>query len=48
MTTLTREQAAQRFAELPMPSTKDEHWRYSSARDYAGRPGPVPVRTHWS
>ena len=29
MTTLTREQAAKRFAELPLPSTKDEHWRFT-------------------
>ena len=23
------------------------HWRYSSARDYEGRPGLVPVTTEW-
>ncbi len=23
------------------------HWRYSSARDYAGRPGPIDVVTDW-
>ena len=38
MTTLTREQAAQRFAELPLPSTKDEHWRFTSLRGF----DPVP------
>ena len=30
MTTLTREQAAKRFAELPLPSTSDEHWRFTT------------------
>ncbi len=34
MTTLTREQAAKRFAELPLPSTKDEHWRFTSLRGF--------------
>jgi len=24
-----------------------EHWRYSSARDYAGREGLIPVFTEW-
>ncbi|HUZ82380.1 MAG TPA: Fe-S cluster assembly protein SufD [Gaiellaceae bacterium] len=34
MTTLTREQAAKRFAELPLPSTKDEHWRFTDLRGF--------------
>jgi Fe-S cluster assembly protein SufD len=35
MTTLTREQAAKRFAELPLPSTADEHWRFTDLRGFA-------------
>ncbi len=38
MTTLTREQAAQRFAELPLPSTKDEHWRFTDLRGFDPAP----------
>jgi Fe-S cluster assembly protein SufD len=34
MTTLTREQAAKRFAELPLPSTSDEHWRFTDLRGF--------------
>ena len=34
MTTLTREQAATRFAELPLPSTSDEHWRFTNLRGF--------------
>ena len=34
MTTLTREQAATRFAELPLPSTSDEHWRFTDLRGF--------------
>jgi Fe-S cluster assembly protein SufD len=44
-TTLTREQAAKRFDELPLPSTKDEHWRFTSLRGFSpdGQvPGTVP------
>src|SRR4051794_15996368 len=37
MTTLTREQAAKRFAELPLPSTKDEHWRFTDLRGFDPR-----------
>ena len=33
-TTLTREQAAKRFAELPLPSTADEHWRFTDLRGF--------------
>jgi Fe-S cluster assembly protein SufD len=44
-TTLTRDQAAKRFDELPLPTTKDEHWRFTSLRGFApdGQvPGTVP------
>jgi Fe-S cluster assembly protein SufD len=44
-TTLTRDEAAQRFDELPLPSTKDEHWRFTSLRGFSpdGQvPGTVP------
>jgi Fe-S cluster assembly protein SufD len=44
-TTLTRDQAAKRFDELPLPSTKDEHWRFTSLRGFSpdGQvPGTVP------
>jgi Fe-S cluster assembly protein SufD len=34
MTTLTRDQAAKRFAELPLPSTADEHWRFTDLRGF--------------
>jgi Fe-S cluster assembly protein SufD len=34
-TTLTREQAAKRFEELPLPSTSDEHWRFTHLRGFA-------------
>jgi Fe-S cluster assembly protein SufD len=36
MTTITREQAATRFAELPLPSTSDEHWRFTDLRGFEG------------
>jgi Fe-S cluster assembly protein SufD len=32
--TLTREQAAARFAELPLPTTSDEHWRFTDLRGF--------------
>jgi Fe-S cluster assembly protein SufD len=32
MTTLTRDEAAKRFAELPLPTTADEHWRFTDLR----------------
>jgi Fe-S cluster assembly protein SufD len=44
-TTLTRIEAAKRFEELPLPSTKDEHWRFTSLRGFAPdaqAPGTVP------
>jgi Fe-S cluster assembly protein SufD len=31
---LTREEAATRYAELPLPSTNDEHWRFTDLRDF--------------
>jgi Fe-S cluster assembly protein SufD len=39
--TLTRDQAAKRFDELPLPTTKDEHWRFTSLRGFAPD-GQVP------
>jgi Fe-S cluster assembly protein SufD len=46
MPTLTREDAAKRFEELPLPSTADEHWRFTDLRgfDPSGQvPGTGPV-----
>jgi Fe-S cluster assembly protein SufD len=40
MTTVTRENAAKLFAELPLPSTADEHWRFTDLRGFA--PEQVP------
>jgi Fe-S cluster assembly protein SufD len=34
MTTVTRDEAAKRFAELPLPSTADEHWRFTDLRGF--------------
>ncbi len=34
MTTLTREQAAQRYEALPLPTTADEHWRFTDLRGF--------------
>jgi len=34
MATLTREQARTRFDELPLPSTSDEHWRFTDLRGF--------------
>ena len=34
MATLTREDAARRFDELPLPSTADEHWRFTDLRGF--------------
>jgi Fe-S cluster assembly protein SufD len=34
MATLTREDAAKRFEQLPMPSTSDEHWRFTDLRGF--------------
>jgi Fe-S cluster assembly protein SufD len=38
MPTLTRKQAAKRFAELPLPSTSDEHWRFTDLRGFDPEP----------
>jgi Fe-S cluster assembly protein SufD len=40
MATLTREDAAKRFEELPLPTTADEHWRFTDLRGFSV-PGPV-------
>jgi len=40
MATLTREQAAKRFDELPLPTTADEHWRFTDLRGF--EPTQVP------
>ncbi|MGN6797150.1 MAG: Fe-S cluster assembly protein SufD [Gaiellaceae bacterium] len=34
MATLTRDDAAKRFAELPLPTTADEHWRFTDLRGF--------------
>jgi Fe-S cluster assembly protein SufD len=36
--TLTREQARTRYDELPLPSTSDEHWRFTSLRGFDPEP----------
>jgi Fe-S cluster assembly protein SufD len=38
MATLTREDAAKRFAELPLPTTADEHWRFTDLRGFTSEP----------
>ena len=35
MPTLTREAAAKRFEELPLPTTADEHWRFTDLRGFS-------------
>ena len=35
MPALTREDAAKRFEELPLPSTADEHWRFTDLRGFS-------------
>ena len=45
MPTLTRQEAAKRFEELPLPTTADEHWRFTDLRGFAPNghvPGTVP------
>jgi Fe-S cluster assembly protein SufD len=44
MPTLTREEAAKRFAELPLPSTADEHWRFTDLRGFD--PGSIVPNGH--
>jgi len=34
MATITREDAAKRYAELPLPTTADEHWRFTDLRGF--------------
>ena len=34
MATLTRDAAAKRFTELPLPTTADEHWRFTDLRGF--------------
>jgi Fe-S cluster assembly protein SufD len=34
MTALTREAAAKRYDELPLPTTADEHWRFTDLRGF--------------
>jgi Fe-S cluster assembly protein SufD len=34
MATLTRDEAARRFEELPLPTTADEHWRFTDLRGF--------------
>jgi Fe-S cluster assembly protein SufD len=40
MATLTRDEAAKRFEELPLPTTADEHWRFTDLRGFD--PNQVP------
>jgi Fe-S cluster assembly protein SufD len=42
--TLTRDDAAKRFAELPLPTTADEHWRFTDLRGCPAHLGSHPVR----
>ncbi|MEA2203072.1 MAG: Fe-S cluster assembly protein SufD, partial [Solirubrobacteraceae bacterium] len=35
MATITRDDAAKRFEELPLPSTADEHWRFTDLRGFS-------------
>ena len=47
--TLTRDEAAKRFDELPLPSTTDEHWRFTILRGFdpgrdRPRDCPAPAR----
>ena len=31
---MTRELALERYNELPLPSTRDEHWRFTDLRGF--------------
>jgi Fe-S cluster assembly protein SufD len=44
MATLTRDEAAKRFAELPLPTTADEHWRFTDLRGFAPQEGVSDTR----
>ena len=48
--TLTREAATKRFDQLSLPTTADEHWRFTDLRgfdpeSFAGAGGPVEIET---
>jgi Fe-S cluster assembly protein SufD len=48
LTGLSREEARRRYEALPLPSTADEHWRFTDLRDFdpdsfgQNGPGPAP------
>ena len=42
MATLTRDDAAKRFAELPLPTTADEHWRFTDLRGFSEAVSDTP------
>ena len=44
MATLTRDEAAKRFEELPLPTTADEHWRFTDLRGFD--PSSLPANGH--
>jgi Fe-S cluster assembly protein SufD len=44
MATLTRKDAAKRFEELPLPTTADEHWRFTDLRGFAPNQEPGTQR----
>jgi Fe-S cluster assembly protein SufD len=44
MATLTRDEAAKRFEELPLPTTADEHWRFTDLRGFD--PSSLPTNGH--
>jgi Fe-S cluster assembly protein SufD len=45
MATLTREEAAKRFEELPLPTTADEHWRFTDLRGFDPTHGVAVMTT---
>jgi Fe-S cluster assembly protein SufD len=45
MATLTREEAAKRFEELPLPTTADEHWRFTDLRGFDPTHGVAVMAT---
>jgi len=44
MPTLTREEAAKRYEALPLPTTADEHWRFTDLRGFD--PGALAANGH--
>jgi len=44
MATLTRDEAAKRFEELPLPTTADEHWRFTDLRGFDPQGGVSETR----